>query len=105
MYVCMPAADRASGVPDTSSSAGTSQDMGARTLPARFPYMKNLPKLLIFQPQTSTSDKCLFCKHSGNMKQHTPKPGIILPRLLAICATMLIYNQAAGQENIEVSSA
>lgn len=48
MYVCMPAAGRASGVPDTSSSAGTSQDMGARTLPARFPYMKNLPKLLIF---------------------------------------------------------
>lgn len=39
------------------------------------------------------------------MKQHTPKPGIILLRLLAICATMLIYNQAAGQENIEVSSA
>lgn len=101
----MPAAGRAAGVPDTSSSAGTSQDMGARTLPARFPYIKNLSKLLVFQPQTSTSDNCLFCKHSGNMKQHTPKPGIILCWLLTVCPIMLMHNQAAGQENIEVSSA
>lgn len=85
--------------------AGTSQDMRARTLPARFPCIKNLSKLLIFQLQTSTSDNCLFCKHSGNMKQHTPKLGIILCWLLTICATMLIHNQAVGQENTEVSSA
>lgn len=90
---------------DTSSCADASQDMGARTLPARFPYIKNLSKLLLFQPQTSTSDNCLFRKHSGSMEQHTPKPGIILCWLLTICATMLIHNQAAGQENIEVSSA
>lgn len=101
----MPAAGRASGVPYTSSSAGTSQDTAVRTLPARFPYIKNVSKLLVFQPQTSTNDNCLFCKHSGDMKQDTPKPGIILCWHFTICATMLIHNQAAGQENTEVSSA
>lgn len=34
------------------------------------------------------------------MKQHTPKPEVIPCWLFTICAIVLIYNQAAGQENI-----
>lgn len=78
---------------------------GSKDTPSQISHIKNLSKLLIFQPQTFTRDNCLFCKHSGNMEQHIPKPGIILSWLLTICATMLIDSQAAAQENTEVSSA